>query len=106
MLFLCQIQLCSPEYSIIFDISQMYTQRIWKAFSSGGKIEVWVEGVYIGKIQHYFDAKEPLCAQDGTLVYENRPGTYNFKAEGSSRTWNGTFTIGANGCRKKELLKN
>lgn len=71
----------------------------WKNFGGDGYIKVWVEGKFIGEIDSYFDSSVPSCSQDGTLTFENKPGTYNYKAENNKHKWSGTFTISSNDCK-------
>lgn len=70
-----------------------------------GQIDVFVEGYFIGTIKKSFKEGTPSCGQDGTVVYENKPGTYNYVAKSSRHTWKGTITISGSSCSSKKLLK-
>lgn len=75
----------------------------WKDFTGGGYVKIWVEENYIGEIKHYFDSGTPSCSQNGTVVYEGKPGTYNYVAKNNELTWKGSFTISANDCKNQKL---
>lgn len=70
-----------------------------------GNTEIYVEGIYIGTLTSYFKEGSPNCGQSGTVVYKNKPGTYNYVAKSSSGTWKGTITISGTGCSKMKLNK-
>jgi hypothetical protein len=48
----------------------------------------------------YFDKDGlPYCGQEnGTIIIEGKPGTYNYSAASLDGTWEGTFTITQDGC--------
>jgi hypothetical protein len=77
----------------------------WSNMKRGGAISVYIEDTYIGEINQYFSKGSPNCGQSGTLAFEYKPGTYNFKATNSNLTWNGKITISAGNCSLQGLSK-
>lgn len=77
----------------------------WSNFKGGGNISVYIEGTYIGEIKSYFKEGTPNCGQSGTLTFEYKPGTYNYKASNNNRTWSGTITITSGSCSLRGLVK-
>lgn len=67
-------------------------------------IDIIVEGIWIGGIERSFYGTTPACKQFGTLNYENKPGTYNYKAISNKYDWSGTITISANQCKTQKLV--
>jgi len=63
-----------------------------------GNIDIYVEDYYIGTLKNYFSEGTPNCGQNGTIIFENKPGTYNYVAKSSKGTWRGTATISGTGC--------
>ena len=79
----------------------------WKRASS---VTLSLEGLEIGKFNSYFNTT-PNCGQDGTINFEYKPGTYNYKAVGTTAfgsevTWEGQVTIQENSCSLQGLTKN
>lgn len=70
-------------------------------------IKIYVEGDYIGTLKSNFSSESgPNCGQDsGTVIFESKPGTYNYTAKSSNYSWNGTITVTENGCSKMRLNK-
>lgn len=77
----------------------------WSSLKRGGPISVYIEDTYIGEISSYFSEGTPNCGQNGTLVFEYKPGTYKFRASNSNLTWKGTITITADICKLQGLSK-
>lgn len=71
-----------------------------------GYLDIFVEDSYIGTLKSHFKTGNPVCQQSGTVVYENRPGTYKFEAVSGSAKWSGTITITHGGsCNLMQLSK-
>jgi hypothetical protein len=72
-------------------------------------MKLYFDGDYVGNFESYFENSTPNCGQNGTITITYKPGTYSFKAisEGgfSTRTWEGTITINADGCSLQGLTK-
>lgn len=77
----------------------------WSNMKRSGTISIYVEGEYIGDLTSYFSEGSPRCEQSGTVVYENKPGTYSFKATSTNGSWSGTIKISSGGCGLQGLLK-
>lgn len=45
-----------------------------------GQVEVFIDDVSKGIISDYFESDAPTCGQDGTLIVELTPGSYQMKA--------------------------
>lgn len=73
--------------------------------SKKGYIDIYVEGSFIGTLQSHFTEGTPNCGQSGTVVFENKPGTYSYVAKSSQGTWSGTITISGTGCSNMKLNK-
>jgi Skp family chaperone for outer membrane proteins len=73
--------------------------------ASKGDTEILVEGYYVGTLKSYFSGNTPNCGQSGTVVYKNKPGTYNFYAKSYSGSWSGTISISGTGCTNFKLSK-
>ena len=65
----------------------------WSNMKSGGNINIYVEGNYIGTLTSYFNNGTPICGQSGTVTFEYKPGTYNYKATNNNGSWSGTISI-------------
>lgn len=70
---------------------------------SCGNISVFIEGTYAGKISGYYSSITPSCGADDCVTITQAPGTYNWNAECTSYTWNGTITIYDNNCSTMQL---
>jgi len=69
-----------------------------------GNVDIYVEDLYIGTLKSYFnDSQKPLCGQNGTVIFENKPGTYKYEAVSNNATWSGTITIYSNTCSSFKL---
>jgi len=77
----------------------------WSNMKRGGNINIYVEGTYIGELTSYFSEGTPNCGQSGTVTFEYKPGTYNYKATNNNSTWSGTITIYSGNCSLKGLVK-
>ena len=81
----------------------------WTSWKNSGNMELYFDGMYVGKFTSYFADGTPNCGQQGTLTVTYKPGTYSFRAvsEGgwSTKTWEGTVTISAGGCSLQGLTK-
>lgn len=81
----------------------------WTNWKNAGSMELYFDGMYIGKFSSYFDNGSPSCGQQGTLTITYKPGTYSYKAVSSggwsTKTWDGTVTIYAGGCQLQGLTK-
>ncbi len=54
-------------------------------------------------ITSFYSSGVPACGASGCANFSMSPGTYNFTASCSGRSWNGTTTISAGGCSKTQL---
>lgn len=81
----------------------------WTSWKNSGNMELYFDGMYVGKFTSYFDEGTPNCGQNGTITLTYKPGTYNFRAVStggwSTKTWEGTVTIYAGGCQLQGLSK-
>lgn len=81
----------------------------WTSWKNSGNMELYFDGMYVGKFKSYFPDGSPNCGQQGTITLTYKPGTYSFRAvsEGgwSTKTWEGTVTIYAGGCQLQGLTK-
>lgn len=69
------------------------------------EINIYVENQYVGTLDSFFNNGTPNCGQDGTVVYTNKPGTYNYIAVSNKYRWSGSFTITSNNCGNKKLIE-
>lgn len=76
----------------------------WTNFGSG-TIEIFVEDQFTGKLDSYFSSATPLCGQNGTVLFINKAGMYNYVAISDGLKWNGTITINPNSCTTFKLGK-
>lgn len=68
----------------------------WTNTGNYGYIDIWVNGLYIGRLTSHFKNGTPEVGQKGTIAYMNRPGTYSLYARSSNnRTWSTTITLKA-----------
>lgn len=85
-----------------FGIYTFYT-----TFKRAGTVKIIMDGIYVGTLNQYFDPKigTPSCGQEssGTITFQYKPGTYNFIAEGTKKTWKGQIKINEDGCGKTNL---
>lgn len=72
-------------------------------FDESDNIEVIVEGIWIGMISKTLYGSNLECGMDGMLVYQNKPGTYKYRAISDKYDWEGTITITENQCKKMQL---
>lgn len=82
----------------------------WTNWKRASSVTLLIEGFEIGKFNSYFDTT-PICGQEGTINFEFKPGTYNYKAIGitalgSEVTWEGIVNIRENSCSLQGLTKN
>lgn len=70
---------------------------------SCGVINVTINGI-TKTISSYYSSGIPACGSGGCATFTLNPGTYNVTASCSSKNWNGTITVTANGCSKLKLL--
>lgn len=56
-----------------------------------------------GTISQYYSSGAPSCGATGTATFSVAPGSYNFSASCSGKSWSGTVTASAGGCFKEQL---
>ena len=78
----------------------------YTSYSKGGKIDIYVEGMFAGTLDSYFD-EEAGCGEEGTVTIKYKPGTYNYvaKSQNGKYKWSGQITIVGNKCKKLALTK-
>lgn len=69
------------------------------------QIHIYVENQYVGTLNSSFPNDPPSCGQNGTVVFINKAGTYNYVAVSDKYRWSGTLTITANNCNKQKLTE-
>lgn len=69
------------------------------------KIYIYVENEFVGALESFFSDVSPNCGQEGTIVFTNKEGTYNYVAVSDKYKWSGTITIYPSQCTSKKLLK-
>jgi len=62
-----------------------------------GSIEVYINEESIGTIRYYHEYP-PDCGSDETVVFEGKPGEYEYQAISDKYRWKGTITIRENDC--------
>ncbi len=77
----------------------------WTDDKRAGNISLYIDDSYIGMLTSYFKETTPNCGQTGTVVFEYKPGTYNYYATNGRATWKGSVTIYAGDCRRQGLTK-
>ena len=81
----------------------------WTNWKNAASMELYFDGIFVGKFSSYFDNGSPFCEQPGTLTITYKPGTYSYKVVStggfSTKTWDGTVTINAGGCQLQGLTK-
>lgn len=70
-----------------------------------------IEELKIGQFDSYFNSTPKNCGQNGTINFEYKPGTYNYKAVGktafgSEISWEGQIVIKENSCSLYEIRRN
>lgn len=68
-------------------------------------IVIYVENQYVGTLSGSFSNSTPNCGQNGTVVFSNNAGTYNYVAISGKYKWTGSITINANSCVSKKLIE-
>ena len=58
-----------------------------------GAIQVYVEGLYMGKIDGFFASGTPECNQQYTVPVFKKPGVYSYIAKNEKYSWQGTITV-------------
>lgn len=82
----------------------------WCNWKRANTVTIYIENAFkLGPFTQYFN-DAPTCQQEGTLSFEFKPGTYTYKAIGTSAfdsevTWEGTFTLTENSCVIQGLTK-
>mgnify|MGYP007032575260 CR=1 FL=1 len=66
-------------------------------------VVIVVDGVWAGTIKKSIFGAAPKCAQEGTIVFENKPGTYKYQAMSDKYDWSGTITITGDQCQTLKL---
>jgi hypothetical protein len=105
MLEIYFLEYLNDPYSTTIEPTKPGKISFWSSVKRSGEIKVYIEGNYIGSITSYFKEGTPLCGQNGTLTFEYKPGTYNYKAVCNKWTWNGQITIVEGGCSLMGLRK-
>ena len=81
----------------------------WTSWKNSGNMELYFDGMYVGKFTSYFGDGSPNCGQNGTITLTYKPGTYSYRAVSTggwaTKTWEGTVTIYAGGCQLQGLSK-
>lgn len=67
--------------------------------------DVFVEGNYIGTISKRFKKETPSCGETGTVIFEGKPGKYDYIAESSIGRWSGVITVSSSKCTTLKLTK-
>lgn len=75
----------------------------WVASDLGcGSINVSVNG-QSKTISSFYSSTTPTCGASGCANFTLSPGTYNYSASCSGKTWASTITVTAGGCSKMQL---
>ena len=78
-----------------------------KLLGVNGKIKIYIEKIYIGELDEFFQSKEysPSCgdATGANLALRLEEGIYNYNAENEKYTWSGEFEIKRNECKNLRL---
>lgn len=69
---------------------------------SCGNINVTINGT-TKTISSYYSSGAPSCGASGCANFTLNPGSYNVTASCSSKSWNGTVSVTADGCYKLQL---
>jgi hypothetical protein len=69
-----------------------------------GSVSVTYNG-QSGSITSFYSGGAPGCGATGCATFTMNPGTYNYSASCTGKTWSGQVTISAGNCFKLELLK-
>jgi hypothetical protein len=76
----------------------------WIASDLGcGTINVSINGVSRSITSFYSSGAPANCGATGTATFSLNPGTYNYTASCTGKTWSGTITITSGGCTKIQL---
>jgi len=69
-----------------------------------GQVEVFIDDEKKGTISDFFESDAPTCGQDGTLIVELSPGTYQMKAVSVlGKEWNRQIEISEGECSLQAL---
>ena len=73
-------------------------------WANSGFVDIYVNGVYEGRLTKYFLSGSPTCGDDGTVTVTRMGGTYLFTAKSTNgTTWNTIITIVNGGCGTTKL---
>ncbi len=76
----------------------------WIASDLGcGTINVNINGVTRSITSFYSSGAPANCGASGTATFSLNPGTYNYSASCSGKTWSGTIAITSGGCTRIQL---
>ncbi len=79
---------------------------VWTDCSDDGQISVYIDNVYKGSITSYFHSNSPPnCGDPGTLEIIMTAGTYEIKAVGNKKAWEGYVTVTSDGCSLQQFSK-
>lgn len=77
---------------------------IWTRANMTGGINVWLDGVSVGRLTMYFPSSTPTCGTQGTLTVTRTAGSHGLQASTSGGvSWEGTVDVVAGECNMMEL---
>jgi hypothetical protein len=76
----------------------------WKI--NGGKISVYINGIYKGKLYPEYEEITPECGDENTMTFEYKSGPHEFKAINSRNVWRGTINIFPGECTLQVLSES
>lgn len=79
----------------------------WINGKTGGNTKLYVDEMFEGTFDAYFDNGKPYCGQKGTITVSKKPGIYSFRAVSSgtrsNKVWEGEVIIRAGECTLQGL---
>jgi len=82
------------------------TISFWSDGISGGKIVIYVDEVFKGELDSHFKKRIPDCGQTGTLTFEYKSGSHDFRALNKKNVWRGTINIRPGDCSLQKLSES
>ncbi len=78
----------------------------WTNISLQSKIDIYIDGAYVGSLDSYFERGVPQCGQDGTVTVSKAAGKHSVHAKSSGgMEWKGTVIFDRSGCKTYALKK-
>ncbi len=79
---------------------------IYTNWAKAGFVDIYVSGVYEGRLTKYFSSGSPDCFDNGSVTVTKPAGSYTYTAKSTAGyNWSGTLVVENGICKKTKLTE-